>query len=119
MRMCWYYQCYVCDCPLDPKIRTRDKDNKAFIKYYKHIRPLFTYNNAKYYSFVKGLTVKPVCYSCFLNKPKVDIKSLKKRELGLKTSIVQKSKSKTKDEIMFWFDGLLRRAMRNGLDIKN
>lgn len=117
MRICWYSECYVCECPLNPRIRTRDKDNKAFIKYYKRIRPLFTYNNSRYYSFVGGLSVKPVCYSCFLNKPKIDIKSLKMRELGVKTRITGKSKSKSKDEIMFWFNGLLRRAIKNGLDV--
>src|SRR5210317_853896 len=94
MRLSWYHVCYTCQAPLNPRIVTRGKENKDFVRYYKHIRPLFTYNNEQYYSFVGGLKVQRVCYSCF------------------------RSKAKTEKEILFWFDGLLRRAVKEGIDIR-
>ncbi len=118
MKIVWYCECYVCEAPLDPRIRTRDKEIKEFVREYRHIRPLFTYNNERYYSFVRGLKVNTVCYSCFMNKPKLHPSLLRGRELGLRRRVLPRSKSKSKNEILLWYDGLLRQAVKKGLDIK-
>ena len=118
MQIAWYKECYVCQAPLNPVIRTRDKDNKIFARYYKKIRPLFVYNNERYHSFVNGSKIKPVCFSCFSYKPKPTIGSLKDRELGLCRHVLPKSKAKTREEIMSWYSGLVREACKRGLDIR-
>ena len=66
------------------------------------------------YSFV-GLKLERVCYSCFVNKDKIQPKLLRLREIGQLTHIAPRSKSKTQKEIVQWFEGLLRRARVNGL----
>lgn len=118
MKIVWKSECYVCEAPLNPRIKTRDRENKEFIREYRHIRPLFTYNNESYYSFVNGPTLKRVCYSCLVNKPKPHISSLRERELGSRRRVLPKSKSKTRDEILLWYDGMVRQAVKRGLDIK-
>lgn len=118
MKIVWNSECYVCEAPLNPRIKTRDRENKELVREYKHIRPLFTYNNESYYSFVGGLNLKRVCYSCLVNKPKPYISSLRERELGLRRRVLPKSKAKTRDEILLWYDGLVRQAVKRGLDIK-
>ena len=118
MRLSWYHVCYTCQAPLNPRIVTRGKENKDFVRYYKHIRPLFTYNNEQYYSFVGGLKVQRVCYSCFSCKAKVQHGHLRNRELYGRGRVALRSKAKTEKEILFWFDGLSRRAVKEGIDIR-
>jgi len=118
MRLSWYHVCYTCQAPLDPKIVTGGKENKKFVRNYKHIRPLFTYNNEEYYSFAGGLKLRRVCYSCFSCKCKVHHTSLRARELGGRGRVAPKSKAKSEKDILFWFDGLIRGAVREGIDIK-
>lgn len=118
MHLYWRFECYACQCPVDPVIRAGNSDNKKFIRYYKRIRPLFTYNNGMYYSFMNSLELKPVCYSCFINKSKISIQDLKDRELGSRRRILPKPKSKTRDEIVYWYEGLVRQAVKHGLDTR-
>ena len=118
MRLSWRHVCHVCQAPLDPRVFTAGKENKKFVRNYKHIRPLFTYNNEQYYSFAGGLKLRRVCYSCFSCKCKVHHTSLRNRELCGRGRVAPKSKSRTEKEILFWFDGLLRRAAKEGIDIK-
>ena len=118
MRLSWYHVCYTCQAPLDPKIVTGGKENKKFVRNYKHIRPLFTYNNEEYYSFAGGLKLRRVCYSCFSCKFKVHHTSLRARELGGRGRVAPKSRAKSEKDILFWFDGLIRGAVREGIDIK-
>ena len=116
MRMSWYSICNLCQAPLDPKVHAIGKENKAFVRYYKNIRPLFTYNNEHFYSFLgNGTKAKHVCYSCFLHKPRPSLASLKSRELGQCRNVIPKSKSKTEKEIMHWYSGLIRAAYRSEL----
>ncbi len=116
MNLSWYSTCNVCNVPLNPKIRTRGEANKIFVRHYKNVRPLFTYNNEKFYSFIgNGLKVKPVCYSCFIHKPKPLLEALRSRELGQCRNVLPKSKSKSEKEIVQWFDGLVREATKRGL----
>lgn len=114
MYLKWTAVCHTCEAPLDPRLLTRGRVNKAFIQAYKKIRPLHLYNNLTMYSFV-GLKVKRVCYACFLNKVKIGPKSLRSREIGHIKHFAPRSKSKTRIEIVQWFEGLLRRARVNGL----
>mgnify|MGYP001158506595 FL=1 len=118
MRLSWHHVCYMCQAPLDPRVITAGKENKKFVRNYKHIRPLFTYNNEQYYSFAGGLKLRRVCYSCFSCKCKVHHTSLRNRELCGRGRVAPKSKSRTEKEILFWFNGLLRRAAKEGIDIK-
>jgi len=111
MHLYWKFKCYMCSCPVDPVIHTWNTDNKKFIRYYKRIRPIFTYNNCMYYSFVNSLKLKPVCYSCFINKSKIYTRDLKERELGSRRRILPKPKSKTCDEIIHWYEGLIRESV--------
>ena len=118
MRLVWKSECFLCEAPLNPCVRAHGRRTKEFIRMYRSIRPLFTTNNDKFYSFLGGrLNVKPVCYACFLNKPKVNIKALKHREIGVIRHLSPRPKAKTKDEILQWYDGLIRRALKNGIDI--
>ena len=116
MKLSWYSKCNICNVPLNPKICTRGKENKNFVRYYKNIRPLFTYNNEKFYSFMgNGIKAKPICYSCFTHKPKPSLEALRSRELGQCRDVLPKSKSKSEKEILQWFGGLIREANKRGL----
>jgi hypothetical protein len=53
-----------------------------------------------------------------MNKPKLRTSLLRGRELGLRRRVLPRSKSKSKNEILLWYDGLLRQAVKKGLDIK-
>jgi hypothetical protein len=117
MYIAWYSECYLCQAPLNPVIRTKDANNKKFVRYYRKIRPLFLYNNEKFMSFVHGAKVKRVCFSCFKYKPKLTLHSIKDRELGLCYNVLPKSKAKTCTEIMSWYEGLIREAYKRRLRI--
>lgn len=114
MYLKWTSVCYMCEAPLDPKLMARGQVNKQFIKVYKKIRPIHLNNNLMMYSFV-GLSVKRVCYACFLNKVKITPKSLRSREIGHLKHFAPRSKAKTQTEIVQWFESLLRRAHVNGI----
>jgi len=114
MYLKWYSTCYTCEAPLDPKVMVRGYENKRFIKEYRRMRPMFLDNNVMYYSFV-GLTLKRVCYACFLNKVKIGPKLLRQREIGHLKHLAPRSISKTQTEIVRWFESLLRTAHANGL----
>lgn len=116
MYLKWTSVCYKCEAPLEPRLLARGYVNKSFIRAYKYIRPIFLGNNSMYYSFV-GLKLKRVCYSCFKNKVKITPKSLLSREIGHIRNFAPRSKAKTQEEIVQWFDGLLRRAKINNLNI--
>ncbi len=114
MYLKWTSVCYKCEAPLDPKLLSRGRVNREFIRVYRKIRPIHLCNNLVMYSFV-GLQVKRVCYACFKNKVKIGPKSLRLREIGQLKHLAPRSKSKTQTEIVQWFEGLLRRAHVNGL----
>lgn len=114
MLLKWTTVCYKCEAPLDPKLITKGFINKMFVREYRRIRPIFLDNNMMYYSFV-GPWLKRVCYACFLNKVKIEPKLLMNREIGHIKHLAPRSKSKTKTEIVQWYEGLLRRARVNGL----
>ena len=112
MYLKWTSICHKCEAPLDPKLMTRSRLSKDFIKAYKKIRPIFLDNNTTMYSFV-GLELKRVCYACFKNKVKITPKSLLEREIGQRRHFTPRSVSKTETEIVQWFESLLRRAHVN------
>ena len=114
MYLKWTAVCYKCEAPLDPRIMARGFETKLFVREYKKIRPLFLDNNMTMYSFV-GLKLERVCYSCFINKVKIGPKFLRLRENGQIRHFAPRSTSKTRTEIIQWFEGLLRRARINGL----
>ena len=114
MYLKWTTVCYKCEAPLDPRIMARRIETKLFVREYKKIRPLFLDNNMTMYSFV-GLKLKRVCYACFVNKFKITPKCLGLREIGHIKHFAPRSISKTRTEIVQWFEGLLRRARINGI----
>lgn len=114
MYLKWTSVCYKCEAPLEPKLLAKGSVNKAFIRAYRKIRPLFLDNNVTCYSFV-GLKIKRVCYPCFINKVTIEPKLLRLREIGYIKHFAPRSKAKTQTEIVQWFEGLLRRAHVNGL----
>lgn len=116
MYLKWNSICYKCEAPLEPKIIVKGDLNKSFLYKYKQIRPIFMGNNCTFYSFV-GLKLKRVCYSCFKNKVKIQPKLLRYREIGHIKNFAPRSKAKTREEIVLWFDGLLRSAYKNNLNI--
>lgn len=118
MHIKWTQECSRCKAPLKPRVVSSDRRTKKFIRTYIHTNPIFIDNNERYYSFI-GLKVEPVCYSCFANKPKVSINALKNRELGIVKRVYPRSLSKTKDEILFWYNSLVRKAIKENIDISN
>ena len=116
MYLKWNSTCYKCEAPLEPRVIVRGRINKSFIRAYTRIRPIFLGNNCIRYSFV-GLNLKRVCYPCFKNKVKIQPKLLMHREIGYIRNFTPRSKAKTEAEIVHWFDGLLRRARKNNLNI--
>lgn len=116
MYLKWTTVCYTCDAPLNPRCMARGYVNKSFIRAYRHIRPIFLGNNATYYAFV-GLKVQRVCYACFKHKVRLGPKMLRDREIGHHRFHHPYPRAKTTTEIVQWFDGLLRRALINRLNI--
>jgi len=55
-----------------------------------------------------GTEVKRVCYACYINSYKVGITTLRDRECGRIKNIHPTPKSKTKYELIYWFEGLKR-----------
>lgn len=116
MYLKWTSVCYKCEAPLEPRVVARGFINKSFVREYINIRPIFLGNNSMFYTFV-GLKLRKVCYWCFKNKVKIEPKLLRYREVGHIRNFAPRSKAKTEAEIVQWFDGLLRRAYKNNLNI--
>lgn len=114
MYLKWTSVCHKCEAPLNPKVMTKGLTNKMFVNEYKRIRPIFTDNNVTMYSFV-GIQIEKVCFSCFINKVKINPKCIRLREIGHIKHLAPRSKSKSQTEIIQWFEGLLRTARVNGL----
>ncbi len=114
----WTSCCSRCEAPLSPCIKTYVKANKRFIKWYRRIRPIFMDNNHKMYSFT-GLKLERVCYSCFIQKPKITPNLLKLREMGQIRHMLPRSRAKSEEELLMWFGGLLRCARKFNLNINS
>lgn len=114
MKLKWKHVCHKCQAPLDPSIIARTKESRVFLRWYRHIRPIFMMNNDSRYSFI-GLKLYRVCFSCFKLKTKPSVQNLKSRELGLVKRVIPKSKAKTEEEICTWFHGLLREAAKQNI----
>jgi hypothetical protein len=111
MYLKWINECYSCSCPLNPRIHTNDVYERNTIREYRKIRPIFMFNNEEYYKFF-GSKLKRVCYPCFLNSYKIHPSTLRKREYGMLKQIYKTPKSKTKEELLYWFEGLKRHLSR-------
>ena len=109
MDVIWFNECHLCESPLGPYVYS-SIDNISKINYYGEIRPFFLENNEKRYMFV-GEKVHVVCYSCFINKPKFSPWMQNHQQIGKK--IKRHTKSKTKEEILLWVDGLKRYLKNN------
>ena len=107
MYLKWSKECYLCECPLEPCIHTNTTEERILIRKYRKIRPIFTVNNDMYLKFF-GTEVKRVCYACYINSYKVGITTLRDRECGRIKNIYPTPKSKTKYELIYWFEGLKR-----------
>ena len=107
MNLKWTKECYLCECPLEPCVHTKTTEERILVREYRKMRPIFTINNDMYLKFF-GTEVKRVCYACYINSYKVGITMLRDRECGRIKNIYSKPKSKTKDELVYWFEGLKR-----------
>lgn len=114
MYLKWCSTCYKCDAPLEPAVISESRAERKFVGEYKKIRPIFLWNNMFAVTFV-GLKLKRVCYSCYVNKVKIQPKLVRLRECGQLKHIAPRSKSKTQSEIVQWFEGLLRAARSQGI----
>lgn len=109
MEIIWYNECHICESPLEPYIHCLSQDQHK-INYYGKIRPFFLENNEERLLFV-GEKVYRVCYSCFRNKPKFSPWMQNQQQIGKK--IKHHTKSKTKQEILLWVEGLKRYLKNN------
>jgi hypothetical protein len=107
MNLKWTKECYLCECPLEPCVHTKTTEERILVREYIKMRPIFTINNDMYLKFF-GTEVKRVCYACYINSYKVGITMLRDRECGRIKNIYSRPKSKTKDELVYWFEGLKR-----------
>lgn len=113
MSIVWDYRCYQCHNPINLRFEYETEDQvDAFIKFKKQL-VFSTVHNSMFYKFY-GLKVKRVCYSCFSNKIHVSPKILRDREIGLKVKMVDKSYSKTENNIFLW-NRLFRRYLKNSV----
>ena len=111
----WTKECYLCECPLEPCVHTRSSEERIIVRKYRKLRPIFIFNNEEYYKFI-NTTLKRVCYACHLNSYKIDPVKLRARECGRTKNICSRPKSKSREEILFWFDGLKRYLSKNHND---
>lgn len=106
MYLKWTTECYVCKCPLNPCIHTDNSGERILIRKYKKLRPIFTFNNSMYLKCF-DTTTKRVCYACYKESFKNFHPSVfRDRECGRIKNIYPLPKSKTKDELLYWFKGL-------------
>ena len=106
MNLKWTKECYLCECPLEPCVHTKTTEERILVREYRKMRPIFTYNNIEYLKFF-DTNIKRVCYACYITSYK-NIKpvSLRHRECGRIKNIYSRPKSKTKNELLYWFEGL-------------
>lgn len=103
--------CCICQCPLEPYIKTNNYEKRELVRKYKKINPLFLINNDQYLKFF-GLKVKRVCYSCLktLKKPSQEI--LRSREIG-KIQHINRSLALSIKDLSFWYQGLCKYVNNN------
>jgi len=99
--------CFSCNAPLDPYIKSNNYEVRELIRQYRRIKPLWLYNNEMYYKFY-GLKLKRVCYSCFINIKKPNIKVLRDIEIGKLKPLPKKSLAMNKTSLLLWYDSLRR-----------
>jgi len=107
----WINECYSCCCPLNPRIHTNNPQERKIIREYRKLNPIFMFNNEEYYKFFSS-QLKRVCYACFLNSHKIHPSTFRKRECGILKQIYKRPKSKTKSELLYWYEGLKRHLSR-------
>jgi len=106
MYLKWTKECYLCECPLEPHIHTNSTEERILLREYKKIKPIFMVNNSGYLKFF-DMNIKRTCYACYITSYKnIQPSSLRNRECGRIKNIYSKPKSKTKDELIHWFEGL-------------
>ena len=96
--------CFICNCPLEPYIKSGNREKRELIRKYRKIKPLFLVNNETYLKFFK-LKVKRVCYSCFKTCGKPSQEVLRSREIG-KTKTINRNLSLSRKELFLWYKGL-------------
>ncbi len=108
MYLKWTTECYVCNCPLDPCIHTDNSRERILIREYKKLRPIFTFNNGMYLKCF-GIAAKRVCYACYKESFKnFHPPVFRDRECGRIKNIFPQPKSKTKEELLYWYEDLKR-----------
>jgi len=112
MYLKWTKECYLCECPLEPCVHTNNANERVLIREYRKLRPIFMINNNMYLKFF-GMNIKRVCYACYINSYKVGVATLRDRECGRIKNIYPTPKSNTKDELVYWFEGLKRYLSKN------
>ncbi len=106
MHLKWTSECYLCECPLEPCVHTKRKEERIIVREYKKLHPIFTVNNDAYLKFF-DLNIRRVCYACYIESYKnVNPISFRDRECGRIKHIYLRPKSKTRDELLYWFKGL-------------
>ena len=108
MYLKWTSECYLCECPLDPHINTKNAEERIIIREFRKLRPIFTVNNELYLKFF-NMTIQRVCYACYLNSyNKIHPSFFRDRECGRIKNIFPQPKSKTKEELLYWYEDLKR-----------
>ena len=92
MYLKWTKECYLCECPLEPYIHTNSTEERILLREYKKIKPIFMVNNGGYLKFF-DMNIKRTCYAYYITSYK---------------NIHPAPKSKTKYELIYWFEGLKR-----------
>ena len=98
--------CFICDCPLEPYVKTDNKEKRELIRKYKKIKPIFLINNGTYLKFFK-LKVERVCYSCFKTCSTPSQEVLRSREIG-KIKTINRNLSLSRKEVFLWYIGLYK-----------
>ena len=114
-KLSWRHECYVCQSPLDIIIRPDTDEQHGVLYKYRHIRPLFLLNNVSQIKLF-GLKARRVCRCCFVSPPKVSIIKLMERETGIIKNLYTPNATKTKEEIVNWFNDYYRIARRYRAD---
>ena len=116
----WKYCCYECGIPLCIHYELKNIDINEFVDTlitFKKFRPTLWYGQHFYYKFY-GLKLKRVCFVCFNGFSKVNLSSLRAREIGKKIRV-----EKTPKFVLYeWyksFDRFLRRPDRQEYLLKN
>ncbi len=114
----WLRQCYSCECPLEPYIHTNSTEERNIIREFRKLNPFFTVNNTLYLKFF-DMKIRRVCYACYLNSyDDIHPSFFRDRECGRIKNILPRPKSKTRDELLYWFEDL-KRYLSKRLSIYN